>query len=257
MINKPFCRIYRPFTEAVMRSNVGLDYMEDERYCSERVQLIRMYKMLQAQVIDTFQYIEPVENNKDAYSLRYHQLYWSICAEIETNFRGILKANGYTRGDEKCWNIRSDFFKTNSALRLNGYELKSHYYEIQNCIDASRPFSAWSSMSSYTALAWYQEHNAVKHYRSQNFNNANLKNVVTALGGLYILLFSQFGDLVDLTTNEGATVFFVDDEPMFFGVNNKMGYNLKQKPSFSESEKYGFEWNLIKANSDSFQKFPF
>lgn len=250
MIHNPYYRIYRPFSEIALEKNFGqLLYAENDRYCDERVQLIRMYKMLQSQVIDTFQYVEPVRDNENTYSLRYHQLYGNICAEIETNFRGILKANGYTRGNEDRWNMSEDFFKTNSALKLNEYILASYCYDISSFTGVNQPFATWNSVS-YSPCPWYQEHNAVKHYRSIDFKNANLKNVLTALTGLYILLYAQFGFLVDSITNKN--VMHVHGEGLEltpFGVNNDMGYSFIQKPMWSDQEKYGFEWKLIEMSN--------
>lgn len=254
MIYTPYFRIYRPFSENVNIDNPLLYYAEDERYCKERKQLIRMYKMLQAQVIDTFQYVEPVEANKSVYSLRYHQLYLNICAEIETNFRGILKANGYGRGNEKSWNIKDDFFKTNSALKLHGYKLESFFYEISNCSGANQPFERWSN--SYE-LTWYQDHNSVKHNRTTDYHNASLLNVVTALAGLYILLYSQFGILVDTITSYGIMTLVISGNSFLTLETNNMGYNFIQKPTWGEQEKYGFEWDTIKTNDSPFQKFAF
>ena len=275
MESKPFYRIYRPFSESAMTSNSGfLYYVEDERYCKERIQLLRMYKMLQTQVIDTFQYVEPVKTNKDVYSLRYHQLYWNICAEIETNFRGILKANGYTRKlktnenkrkKEPDWNIKDDYFVANSALKLNEYKLKSYCYEISNDTDndtdndinVGQPFANWNA-EKYARLVWFAEHNSVKHDRSVEFRNANLKNVVTALAGLYILLFAQFGFLADAITNNGILLVSAENESYIpCGVNNDMGYYLHETPMYRESEKYNFNWDEIKTECKPFQCFDF
>ncbi|MCL2722726.1 MAG: hypothetical protein FWD47_15460 [Treponema sp.] len=232
-------------------------YAEDDRYCDERIQLIRMYKMLQKQVIDTFQYVEPVKKNENVFSLRYHQLYGNICAEIETNFRGILKANGYTNGDENNWNIKNNFFKTNIALKLNEYKIESYYNEIFNSTYINQPFSDWNKQT-YSSLKWYQEHNAVKHYRSAEFENANLKNVLTGLTGLYILLFAQFGHLVDTITDSNIIHSFDENNNhMVIGINNDMGFNFKQIPAWTNNEEYSFEWNNIKTTNNPYLKYNF
>ncbi len=255
MIQKPFFRIYRPFSPSVIENGGMLFYAEDSRYCGERMQLIRMFKMLQLQVIETFQYVEPVHENRDVFSLRYHQLYGNICAEIETNFRGILKSNGYAEGNEKNWNICADFHKTNTALKLNEYKIESYLYEISNCTDACQPFSSWNS-PQYTALPWYQEHNAVKHDRTAGYSHASLKNVVTSLAGLYILLFAQFGYLVDAITTNGVILMVFDDGHKTTA-RSDMGYNITQQPSWNEADIYGFEWESIKENSNPYQCFTF
>jgi len=227
-----------------------------------------MYKILQSQVIETFQYIEPVSDNKDTYSLRYHQLYGNICAEIETNFRGILKANGYARVDDKGrtvdearWAIDRDFFKVNSALKLHEYEIESSCCEISNSsTDTTKPFDQWSAIINtglHVPLPWWRDHNAVKHYRSADFKRANLKNVLTALAGLYILLSAQFGFLVDSVTNKSVMQAMTTGGEWITVTNNEMGYMFKQTPTWSDPEKYDFDWNLIKASNSPFDMYQF
>jgi len=241
-----------------MPPNGGLlYYAEDQRYCDERMQLIRVYKMLQSQVIETFEYIEPVHDNKDVYSLRYHQLYGNICAEIETNFRGILKTNRYERGRERDWDVERDFFKTNSALRLNEYEIESYFFEIANISDVTQPFVNWNT-SSYAPLSWYREHNAVKHNRTLDFRNASLANTITALAGLYVLLYAQFGFLVDSISNNGVmTVFFEGNDHLPVGIKNEMGYRFRHTPAWNISDMYMFDWDTIKMDTNPYIIFPF
>ena len=248
-IKKPYFRIFRPFI-----SKKYLDYAEDDRYCPERVQLIRMYKMLQMQVIDTFQYVEPVEVNLEVFSLRYHQLFSNICAEIETNFRGILKANGYTRGKEEVWNMSDDFFKTNLALKLHEYIIRSSIYEKIYSTDIGQPFAIWNTQV-YCPLDWYKEHNGVKHDRSTDFKKANLKNVLTALTGLYILLYAQFGFLVEIITNKNWGADFLTPHPESKS-KNEMGFCFKQQPVWNDDEKYEFEWGTL-INNSPYEKYPF
>lgn len=257
MIPKPYYRIYRPYSINVSQPDrSSIPYTEDKRYCNDRIQLIRMYRLLQMQVIDTFQYVEPVNDNESTYSMRYHQLYGNLCAEIETNFRGILKANNYNVGDEDGWNIKKDFFKVNRALKLNDYEIQSSLYEISNMdISTKKKYGVWN-LSTYTPLDWYKEHNSVKHYRSGEFSKANLKNVVTALGGLYILLYAQFGYLVDTISDENTLMCTTESGDEIVISSNDMGFKLHQKPQWQETDKYDFKWDTIK-NAGPFKAYPF
>jgi len=222
-----------------------------------------MYKMLQMQVIDTFQYVEPDQVNLNVFSLRYHQLFSNICAEIETNFRGILKANGYTRGKEEAWNMKDDFFKTNPALKLHEYKIKSSYYEKIYSTYIGQPFAKWNPSKyplfddpNYFPLNWYQDHNAVKHHRSTDFDKANLKNVLTALAGLYILLYAQFGYFVEIISHRQTGINFFKPRKDYIS-NNEMGFLLEHEPSWNDDEKYEFDWDSLQMDNSPYDMYPF
>jgi len=50
-----------------------------------------------------------------------------------------------------------------------------------------QPFRNWSNRTTYKSPDWWGPYNEVKHDRINNLKKANLKNVVNALAGLYVL----------------------------------------------------------------------
>lgn len=48
------------------------------------------------------------------------------------------------------------------------------------------PFQAWN-LSSSTNPSWYKAYNGMKHDRNANIKQANYRNVLDALAGLFIL----------------------------------------------------------------------
>ena len=50
-----------------------------------------------------------------------------------------------------------------------------------------QPFSNWKSTPDFKSPDWWSPYNKVKHSRIENYKNANLKNIINALAGLYIL----------------------------------------------------------------------
>lgn len=60
-----------------------------------------------------------------------------------------------------------------------------------------QPFKNWKPSQLYSAPDWWTPYNRVKHERLENFKEANLKNVMNALAGLYTLesyLVKYIGD---------------------------------------------------------------
>jgi hypothetical protein len=115
MLNRPYFRLYRP------SNSLGNNrYLLDPRYASDRNTLTHAYSILQRDFIEILDFIQPADLNKKAYSHRTYELLLRACAELETNFKSILEANGYKT---KKYNIRN-YFKLNRHFRLSDYELR-------------------------------------------------------------------------------------------------------------------------------------
>lgn len=224
-----YYRIYRPFiNKEDMIEAYG--YLHSLKYCENREELIRYFQILQNEVKEIFKYIEPNQNNFKVYSLKIYQILVDICIEIENNMKQILVANGY---EEKQMNMKDDYFAINELLHLDEYYvkllIKNKEYELQ-------PFKAWNS-SSYTPLSWYQAYNNVKHNRSEKYEQANLENLLNAIAGLYVLLYSQFYEFANCIAFDNTVISFADDGNMYI-TNTDNIFIIAKKPNWKSDEKY-------------------
>lgn len=121
------------------------------------------------------------KGNSEVYSTEYVRLYLATCSEIDVICKAICKILGDTQSKNMPGYTSTIFGDilfndiTNREVRIlpaNGLIIK--------------PFSNWKSGSSYNAPDWWPLYNFVKHNRINNYKDANLKNVINALGGLYI-----------------------------------------------------------------------
>ena len=250
MLTKPYYRIYRPF-HAITKDPDQFNYLQDDRNCNYRKQLIRVYRLLESETIDIFQYIEPTNSNVNVYSLQLYHLLTKICIEVENNFKGIFEANNYS-GNLNNSNI-VDYFTINNHLKLNDYVIESSYFDV-NIINNS-PYNQWHS-TAYQPLPWYQAYNSFKHNRAVNLVKATLDNVLTALAGLNILLFSQFNYFSECLSTNGVMMLYADDfenEPIIPSYHNKL-FTFKTKPLWIDKDKYNFNWNNLKDSTDPFEK---
>lgn len=258
MINKPYYRIYRPFylnSEGIQQWS----YIEDTRNCASKNQLIRVYQIIESEVINFFQYVEPNTKNEDTFSLHLYHLLVKICIEIENNFKGIIQANDYNKNPSN-YDI-TDYFKLNKYLKLNEYRTNNCYYSL---IGTEAPYEEWHT-TSYKPLTWYQAYNNVKHNRETNLHVANLKNVLSALTGLYVLLYAQFYSYADCITSKNiltmtpeptkirSTISNIDRSMIVFP-GNLMGYNFTAQPNWTDDEKYFFDWSIISKDVSPFEK---
>lgn len=134
-------------------------------------------------------FIEISEGNFSTHSIECTRLLMASCSEAEV----VLKlAAGLERGKylKDCLAPLAD----DANLLLGGIVLvRRSGLEIQ-------PWKGWTSQE---LPPWWSAHNAVKHDRSRNYQEANLKNALYALTGLFaaVLLYLRRNRVmgIDLT----------------------------------------------------------
>lgn len=115
--------------------------------------------------------------NSLSYSVEFVKQYQAICSEIDVVFKVICKELGKrpkSSIDEYAKIILANEFWKNVC------EQKIEFLDnIQ-----LQPFYNWKETMS---PCWWKSYNKVKHARMHNFSQANLKNVLNALAGLFML----------------------------------------------------------------------
>jgi hypothetical protein len=71
-------------------------YIRHHSYADEPSNYVRAFLLIQKDLQTIFEYIEPSDQNLDAYSFRTYELLLRTCTEIETNLKAILRANTYS-----------------------------------------------------------------------------------------------------------------------------------------------------------------
>src|SRR5690606_2061190 len=183
----PYKRIIRPYHINQNDVSIGHEFLNRKDYCNETRQLIHAFHIIQDDYRKLMDYVEFHNENNNTFSHRIYELLLRTCTEFENNCKGILLDNNYSSNGRKM--DITEYFKINNASKLNEYTVK-----IKNWFPESieiKPFEEWNS-NEYSPLFWYKAYTNVKHNRSQNFQEANLKNLTYALAGLFIILVSQF-----------------------------------------------------------------
>lgn len=103
-LSKPHYRIARP--KAYIPN-----YVTDDRYAFDRLQLSRAYVNIEKQLRDIFNHVEPDEANKNTFSFELYTLLLRACTEVELNCKEILEANGASP--------RGQFFTMNDYMNVN------------------------------------------------------------------------------------------------------------------------------------------
>lgn len=168
-------------------------------------------------IISDFQiilnFIEPSDENLKTFSHRIFELLLRTATSFEAVSKRILIHDGYRTRPEKM-NIK-DYFTLNKAYKLSKYDLTIDSW--RSGVKILDPYKPWQN-DTYSRLPWYTAYNNSKHDRHQNFKEANLENLLNAIGGLFILLYSQFGSDVFNNYQEN-TDYDIDDRGFIFYPN--------------------------------------
>ena len=254
--NKPFHRIYRSLVSHPNSGYSSWAFIVDKDYAKSPHHYTRAFLLLQKDIINLFEYIEPADINLPIFSYRIHELLMRTCIEIEANFKAILRENIYTpitkKGlprTEELWNIR-DYKKINTSHHLDNYFVEFPFWRGKQY--RYQPFFDWQKSDS---LSWYKAYNECKHDRNEKFELANFENLLNSFAGLFVLLSSQF-NCEDFIPGGHNLVLQADD--YFEGEFGIGGYLKIQFPeNWAESEKYEFDWLILKKEKSRFEKFDY
>ncbi|NQX63745.1 hypothetical protein [Paenibacillus qinlingensis] len=220
----------------------------DDRYAADRTNLCRAYLLLVNDVMKLFEYIEPSDDNLNAYSHRTYELLLRASTEFETNSKRILIDNNYTfRGNPNIL----DYYKINNSSKLSDYSVTINFW--RNGPKTFQPFGNWSTGNH--SLLWYQAYNAVKHDRQQNFPQCSLEHVLNSVTGLLIVLFSQFSIYA---FNPYQEIGMYDGDPAagYVYVNESI-FSLQFPINWNNNEKYDFDWDTLKQQQSPYDTFTF
>lgn len=191
---KPFHRNWRRLKPTANSGWSSWAYIPDREYARNAEHYVRAFILIQNDLQTIFEYLEPSDECRTAYSYRLHALLMRTCIEIEANFKAILEENTFTP-PKRPLNM-SDYRKVDVTHHLSSYEVMLPIWNGTPPI--LRPFEPWRLTRGQANpgghfLPWYRAYNASKHDRQDEFKQASFENVIMAAAGLLVLLSSQFG----------------------------------------------------------------
>ena len=163
MNRKEFCKHHWEYYLVLEK-----DFLQSERYVS--------FELGEDYLYDGIEHDNC--GNSKTFSNEFIKQYQAICSEVDVILKSIClelgnqsenyMKNGYTPIVLQNW------------VNINAQKVRFKDLELQ-------PFSNWQQEPNYKSPDWWTPYNNVKHERLFNYHKANLKNVLNALAGLYIL----------------------------------------------------------------------
>lgn len=246
-VQKPFRRTVRQFVDGSYDEGGRSGYIEHSKFAKTPEHYIRAFLLIQKDLLELFDFVEPADKNLDCYSYRIHELLMRTCIEVEANCKAILSDNNYVRSGN--WNM-DDYKKLNPTHRLSSYKIRFPlWHGAQNIV---QPFAAWASSSG--GLTWYQAYNTTKHDRHAQFESANFRNLLGAVAGLASLLGAQF-----LRNDFSRVDYIVAGGIPADGFETAIGgyFLIRHPDDWPVGDRYDFNWQALETQTDPFQDLTF
>jgi hypothetical protein len=255
-IPQPFHRNYRGFKPSNNSGYSSGAYIKHREYAVNAEHYVRAFLLIQSDLQAIFEYLEPSDECRSAYSYRIHALMMRTCIEVEANFKAILEENTFTpRG--RFPNM-TDYRKVDVTHHLSSYEVMLPIWSGTPPI--LNPFAEWRAergraVNGGVALPWYQAYNTSKHDRHVEFKKANFENLVMAVAGLLVLISSQFRN----EDFSAGPVLLATEGHYFHSMEASTGslFRIKYPDDWADDELYDFDWQTLRTRTDCFEKINF
>lgn len=165
------------------------------------------YLLLEEKFLNTLKYVELHENNFDTYSNEYASLICTIGAELDSVFKAF------------CCFKQTDY----KTIKDYGNYIKTHYPRVLTLQVKVREKGILISpldikqnvINNSKTLFWWQAYDNIKHSRSKNEKDGNLRNTLYLLATLYLLeMFYMSKKLA------GSTYIPLNDSKLFALIEN-------------------------------------
>ncbi len=142
---------------------------------------------LESDVERLSRFVEFTPNNFQTYSIEIAHLFLAASSEVDVIARQICSR---VDASAKARNI----LQYRNIIKTAIPELESSIVTIPRYGLELRP---WINWCSDTTPNWWNDHNKVKHQRNEYFPSANLKNVLNAMAGLFMLTLHHYREIIE------------------------------------------------------------
>lgn len=252
-VDTPFHRIARPHADGLYTPGGRWVMVRHPAYADRPHRWVRAYLLLQDDLLQYLESVEPSDGNLQTHSLRSADLLIRTCIEVEANLTAILRANTYSK--LSSLNMKGDYFRIEKTHFLSQYKVQFPYWD--GAQRTRQPFQAWER-GQYERVPWYHAYNKVKHDRAEQLPEATFQHLTDAWCGLMAVLTSQFlfedfspaHDRLAIGGYQG--VFDRDFEP---AIGSYLGVKLPDH--VPTDDRYDFDWAKLRDLDNPFARFDY
>jgi hypothetical protein len=153
---------------------------------------------LEADLGTLSRFVEFTEDNFATYSIEQVHLFLTTASEVDVVMKQYCAVLAPAESAENIEQYRGIIHPLRPGLSLATASLPRFGVTL----------TPWSNWQQNRTPAWWADHNRVKHQRSEYFASAHLKNVLNAVGALFLLLIMYYREQADLRRLVPAPALF-------------------------------------------------
>lgn len=202
-----------------------------------------VYKNLEKEVMDLSNQIHFDDKQLSIYSVKISELLLRCSVEIESISKdlyfilgGEMPCDGDLYFDTHCLQLIEDRWKVGKKQLLISAQ-NFYFHDIDNIV--LKPLYKANKRGT-SGSDWKQAYQAVKHNRALNLSKGNIRNLLRALGALFILNIYFKDEVFNLGTDSNATNFPINLGSDIFSIKlhkwfyYDAEYNYSKKVDFEE-----------------------
>mgnify|MGYP005848418217 CR=1 FL=1 len=140
------------------------------------------FTAIEADVLRLSRFIELDKRNYRTYSIEIVRIYLSACSEVDVVSRQLVELVDS--------NVRAENIRTyRDVLRPRFPVIERTKVRIPRHGLLLRPWSNWKKDET---PRWWSDHQSVKHKRAQNYELANLQNMLNSVAGLLVIIIVYY-----------------------------------------------------------------
>jgi hypothetical protein len=244
---KPFRRTCRQLADGSYANGGHGRYVTHPAHAKSPEHYVRAFLVLQKDLQELFDYVEPSDQNLACHSFRIHELLMRACMEVEANCKAVLTENGAALGENPNM---LDYRKLEASHKLSGYTVSVPTWHGERA--KRTPFANWTNADNQR-LPWYYAYNMTKHNRATNFHEATFEHMLDAVCGVVALLSAQFYT-EDFSNSDVLLAVGRSRDGMTSAIG---GYFRVAFPEWEEADRYEFDWAALANEDDPFANFPY
>jgi hypothetical protein len=140
------------------------------------------YIALEQDMEQVARFVEFSENNYNTYSIELAHLLIAASSEVDVVSKALCSLTSPTLPRENINDYRAALGTSLPDLHAQQVYLPRYGLTL----------TPWTNWASNTNPDWWRSYNRVKHHRHEHYEEANLKNALNALAGLFLIMFHYY-----------------------------------------------------------------
>ena len=178
-----------------------------------------IYQNLEEELIELSNNIHVDDNQLKVYSMKIAEMLIRVVVEVESIAKELYFQNGGDKPDDNQLFFDTDCLSyLNEKWILSKKKIQVVFGQFYFDIDENKILTPLEKAHLRGKEKWIKAYQAIKHNRRNSLKNANLKNLIPALAGLFILNLYYKNEVIELGNDANGTGFDASQGSKIFAV---------------------------------------